>query len=377
MEVTDGLNAPATDEIEISIFGPGYGECILIHVGNGDWVTVDSCIDPHSKAPASLEYLRGIGFNPAICVKSIIATHWHDDHIRGLAQVFHECESADFCCSDALKDSEFLPLITTYGEGSPRLSSGVQEFHKILMTKKARAEESGTSASPKWAIADRPLWKKKADLQCEICALSPSDTSVLMSKQQIAQLIPASGVPKRRVVPISPNHFAVVLWIQIESTSILLGSDLQETGDPQTGWTVILNSNSRPSGKASVFKVPHHGSENADSPRIWSEMLKEPIAVITPFSKAGKKLPTEKDTKRICDQAKEVYQTSTLRAKKVRKPKIVEQLLKGAVRSIQPVDTSFGHVRLRLAAGADRWTVDLFGDAVALKSPIASVTTSS
>jgi metal-dependent hydrolase (beta-lactamase superfamily II) len=63
----------------------------------------------HSLAQSHLlrVYLKRIGFNPAICVKSIIATHWHDDHIRGLAQVFRECESADFCCSDALKDSEF------------------------------------------------------------------------------------------------------------------------------------------------------------------------------------------------------------------------------------------------------------------------------
>jgi len=33
------------DEIEVSVFGPGYGESILVHLGAGKWVIVDSCRD--------------------------------------------------------------------------------------------------------------------------------------------------------------------------------------------------------------------------------------------------------------------------------------------------------------------------------------------
>ena len=49
------------------------------------------------------------------------------------------------------------------------------------------------------------------------------------------------------------------------------------------------NSRRRPTDidvKASVFKVPHHGSENAQVDRVWCEMLQErPIAVLTPWRK--------------------------------------------------------------------------------------------
>jgi len=40
---------------------------------------------------------------------------------------------------------------------------------------------------------------------------------------------------------------------------ILLGSDLEE--DKNNGWSSILNSDVRPKKKASLFKIPHHGSK--------------------------------------------------------------------------------------------------------------------
>ena len=65
---------PAADEIEITLFGPGYGEAIAIHLGEGVWLLVDSCIDPDSKAPASETYLEQIGVN-AEQVRAIVASH--------------------------------------------------------------------------------------------------------------------------------------------------------------------------------------------------------------------------------------------------------------------------------------------------------------
>jgi hypothetical protein len=54
------LNAPAPHEIEISLFGPGFGESIVVHAGNDHWIIVDSCIDADSGRPAALAYLDSI-----------------------------------------------------------------------------------------------------------------------------------------------------------------------------------------------------------------------------------------------------------------------------------------------------------------------------
>jgi hypothetical protein len=79
--ISDGTSLatpPSPDELEISIFGPGYGECIVAHLGDNSWFVVDSCIDVYTKRPAALTYFEKIGVNPSVSVKQIIATHWHD-----------------------------------------------------------------------------------------------------------------------------------------------------------------------------------------------------------------------------------------------------------------------------------------------------------
>ena len=39
------VDPPASDVFEVSIFGPGKGESIVVHIGNGRWIVVDSCRD--------------------------------------------------------------------------------------------------------------------------------------------------------------------------------------------------------------------------------------------------------------------------------------------------------------------------------------------
>ena len=90
---------PEPNEIEVSVFGPGYGEAILIHCGENQWIEIDSCIDVDTKQPATLQYFSQLGIEPASALKLIVASHWHDDHIRGLGEVFKSAPSALFACS--------------------------------------------------------------------------------------------------------------------------------------------------------------------------------------------------------------------------------------------------------------------------------------
>jgi len=107
--------APNADEVEINIFGPGYGECCLVHIGGGQWIVIDSCVD-ESGRPVALAYLERVGVDPAESVKLIIASHWHDDHIRGLSSVLRSCVAAKFCASSALSKKEFLAVLKAYGQ---------------------------------------------------------------------------------------------------------------------------------------------------------------------------------------------------------------------------------------------------------------------
>ena len=135
---------PEVDEFEVSVFGPGRGECILIHLGYNEWCMVDSCVGPGSSRPAAVEYLGGFGQKALEGVLLVLATHWHDDHIRGIGAAIREFPNAEFACSMALQTGHFATLVklaTKVVHGN----SGVDEFGKfstLLMERKERGPAS-------------------------------------------------------------------------------------------------------------------------------------------------------------------------------------------------------------------------------------------
>ena len=52
-------DGPSRDEIEVSVFSRGYGECIVVHAGDGFWIGFDSLLNPRGK-PAALDYFQEI-----------------------------------------------------------------------------------------------------------------------------------------------------------------------------------------------------------------------------------------------------------------------------------------------------------------------------
>jgi hypothetical protein len=279
--------APAKGELEITLFGPGYGESIALHVGAGAWVLVDSCIDGAGE-PKALQYLTDLGVDPARDVRLIVATHWHDDHIRGMAKLVTACSNAVFCCASVLCEQEFLATVGSLEPHRvPGVSSGVRELYEVFARLKA------TKTRPTFAIANRRVYVQEI---CEIWSLSPNDAAFLDFLGQVGSLMPGQGQTRRRIPGLTPNKVSVVLWIRIADAVLLLGSDMEKSG-----WIDILASTTRPADKASVFKIPHHGSANADEPGVWQDMLEaHPWAVLAPWYRGGGILPQQHDVQRTC-----------------------------------------------------------------------------
>ena len=349
---------PAEDEIEITLFGPGYGESIALHIGDGTWVLVDSCIDP-SGEPRALRYLTDLGVDPARDVRLVVATHWHDDHIRGMAKLITACSNAVFCCASVLCRQEFLALVGTYGPHRvPGANSGVRELYEVF------SKLDATTTKPRFALADSRIFLQGA---CEIWALSPNSAAFLNFLRQVDSLLPGQGETRRRIPSLTPNKVSVVLWVNIGDVALLLGSDMEKPG-----WADILHSTTRPTGKASVFKIPHHGSGNADDPGVWQNMLQtHPWAVLAPWRRGGHTLPRQVDVRRILSCTPNGYSTMPRRqfaASPVRRENMVNKTLQEAGVKLRSVSVSPGAVQLRRAAGKQaQWQVELFGSACALK----------
>ena len=352
------LDRPAKDEIEVVLLGPGYGESVLLHAGYGSWVIVDSCINSEGK-PRALEYLESIGVSPSIAVDLIVATHWHDDHIRGMATLLEVCTGTDFCCANAFLNEEILAAINALeARHLTSEGSGVREIFRVFKCLESK------SAPPKFASTNRKIHSQG---RFEIWSLSPSDAAFQNFLKSVGTLFPREGQPKTRIPSITPNDFSVVLWIKIEDVVVLLGSDLGKAG-----WIEILDSQERPPGEVSTFKVPHHGSEGADEPRLWQEMLgSDPYALVTPWQRGNRALPSERDVQRILSYTRNAYASANAN-RTPRSPKYPNRSVARTIRStgikLREMEISPGGIRLRRPVNScENWQVETFGTACHLK----------
>lgn len=365
--------APSVHEVEVSVFGPGYGECVVAHIGHGEWMIVDSCLDRPSKRPAALQYLESIGVNAEQDVKLVVATHWHDDHIRGLGEVVEHCAASRFICSGALRAPEVSELAFAYRSRAMMQSTGIDEISRVLDVLRIR-RSSNPQAGPEFAQAGLPLLRREAASgvsNAEVHALSPSSASIALAQARLVGLLPKVAQPKLRLPALEPNDCSVALWLRVADTRVLLGADLEERNDPQMGWQAVINSPVRPSGRAEVVKIAHHGSENGDYDGIWRDLLSPaPTAVTTPFIHGDLRLPTETDVERIKTRTRRAYLTAHPReARAIRRPGLVDKMIRQFAPSLRPIDGRQGHVRLRRNLNPQvepEWRIELFGDAYAL-----------
>jgi beta-lactamase superfamily II metal-dependent hydrolase len=366
----NSLNLPAPDQLEITLIGSGggYGESVLIHAGRGEWMVIDSCKAPGESDPLPLQYLRAIGVDPRTCVKKILCTHWDDDHIRGMADIVRDCESAQFIISKVTDNVKFLQLVAldyTKADKSGSMSA-TREFSKCLEIIRQR----GTKPIIISAVQDRNLWTlSNSGITTEIFALSPSDETTRLFDIEVSNLITEYGVPQRRLV-FNNNDRSVVVYIKFGDQRALLGADLEVTDSNETGWLGIINLSQAYDRKASYFKIPHHGSENGHHDEIWNTLLtNKPIGSLTPWNK-NNKLPTAEMIVKYRELTGKLYITSNpnFTAKPKHRDPEIEKLLRTFAYSVREVKFIKGIIRSRIRASETLWNTDLLDAALELSS---------
>ena len=299
------VDHPADNEIEISIFGPGFGEAILIHVGSGAWIAIDSCIDPKDGKCVPLDYLEELNVDLKSGIKRIIATHWHNDHIRGLSNLVEASPNAIFCCATAFTRREFLELVQVHQKSpaSP-LGRASTEIAKIMSIHRERKK------TPWYVGPDRTIYSSDTPFHVELHSLSPSDEKIDAFLNRIIAELPVEGTTQKRVSDLNPNDVSIALSLILPNGSVLFGADIEET--PAKGWTTILNNSQCIQAGSTAFKIPHHGSRNGHCDEVWETLLiDEVVAVLTPWQLAGRSLPAPEDVTRILALTPNAYSTAT------------------------------------------------------------------
>jgi hypothetical protein len=321
--------------------------------------------------PLSLEYLAAIGVDAASAVELVVITHWHDDHVRGIASVVEKCSSSRVAISHALTTAEFLTLTSLFRGAAIPEGSGVDELADVLSIVSARRRAGVRFGSPALSGADRKLLNKTlsfgaSKIDVEVHSLSPSDESVIQSKVAFADLI-SPGTSSGPIAAPTENHLSVVLVVDVGADRILLGADLEALADSSRGWKAIIESSTVAPPPAHTFKIPHHGAASGHDEEVWTKLLvPNPFAVLTPFIRGRVPLPTPSDVARIKSATRNAYATSLPSTRRYRPSDgKLRSMVEGATKSIENVQVGHGHVRLRkfIGAPAGAWNVELFGDA--------------
>ena len=337
---------PSAGEFEASIFGPGVGECIVLHLGAGKWMVVDSCLSATTGGPVALEYLGALGVDVQKDVVAVVVTHWHDDHTSGTSDVLRACDSAAFFCSAALGKREFFQLVAGASQLQlkAKQGSGVDEMKLVFdVLKKRRSRSGGRTLTPDYALANTIVFRSaSSEPPCVVEALSPSSASVTRGMLSFA---PKLLAPKKRLPNPGPNELSMVLHVQFGEVAALLGADLEVGSSDAVGWRAIVRNIRNPSGKATIVKVAHHGSLGADHGAAWDALvLDNAHAAVTPFNSS--RLPRPADVERLRARTPHLFHASPRVGKAIKFDPTTERTLQGI--KIRERRGTMGHIRFRV-----------------------------
>ena len=347
---------PASNEIEVTLFGPGYGEAVAVHVGEGTWLLVDSCIDPSSKSPASGAYLQQLGVAPER-VHAVVASHWHDDHVRGISRLAANYPNADFVLSAVFNNKEMGAFAAAYsGASSAGLARGSKELFSVVQNRQVVYFAQHKSIVLQTNLNGRPIL---------VTALSPLPAAFAMSLARVAQYRAHADDAINNVPELGPNLEALALHIDLDDDAILLGADLED--HRSCGWSAVVDDRWSGTRKpATAYKLAHHGSETAECRGVWTTLLQaRPVVCVTPFTRGKVRLPTDQDKARVKGNTPHAYISSGASRRPIMDSRLLKRL-SDICKNLAVADGGFGAVRLRKPIGNPAWGVELFGAAQVL-----------
>lgn len=360
-------NAPQAEEIEVSVFGTGgRGESVAIHLGNGRWMVVDTCMK--RGRPAVLDYLDSLEGADPQKVSVIAVSHWDEDHVGGLEALLDRYPSSLFMCSRAFALGEFGSLLELEdrqrwpdsGRLPGRSAKRLARVFKLRLLN--GAHEYRLAQADDTVIDDTGT----AGHRVRIMALSPSRTTMRVCGDMVFKKLLDRWNRDAGIRPLRPNDVSLVLWVEVGDCALLLGGDLVRNANPGQGWNSVIDRFQTGSRRADFFKIPHHGAKSAYDTRVWENMVRGTADAATTFFALGgdRSLPTAEDRRRLVGHKRRTWIVGEMQdlpdGNRWRFP------APGRTRRRRAVP---GHLRLRRLPGDSGWGVDIEGVVERLGEP--------
>lgn len=413
--INEKLEAPAFNEAEVTLIGgtTGFGETIIIHIGNGIWAVVDSCTNPINGESVVLSYLEEIGVRVEEQLLYVVCTHWHEDHILGLSKLIDACSNktvlALSCADDREKFIYEMMEKCNYAGKSRKLTELRDSINK--------ANEKGIKI--KRVQQDQMIFNKNGT---ECFALSPSSLEIekfnkeLANAQvklhkvvgQVAQLkqidkdsieeafdveekiigsfedliadklddetISAGEVEDflkyKDAKKVEVNDRCVAMLLKIKGHNVILGADLEhnQKKSPDGGWQSVSDCECMENVVANLYKIPHHGSETGYYEYFLQKHIKpDAVSKLTSWIIGSSVLPKPVMLRKYYSHSKNLYVTTTslLRMKNNEEDRTFRKIMNDTTEEIIEFKPQLGIIRSRINIDSedDTWRTEYFGSA--------------
>ena len=352
----DHLRHPKPDELTITVLGgAGQGESVVIHIGDGNWIIIDSYVS--NKLSLAYIYLTSIEAN-LDNVEMIICSHWHSDHVKGMCQLLKSCPNAKFYVP-SVSGSKYYPEFFAGNIKEIEITEeGVLTVMEEFQSCMSYADQNNILD---YLERDKTLIKRNVNGQClEIAAISPSKDL----RNRFHKMFASKKDGKYKEYGIEPNMCSSAIMVSVNNElHFLLGADLECNrseddkdfdGCPNhcaergiRGWcnTFHESQNHNFVNKYSYVKIAHHSSETGYCPKLWNEKVTEDVIGVTTVFNANL-LPQPNMVELYSERCKEYYISapSVVSVGKTDHPEIDNLVEEGVVKEVSVPQGNMGAI---------------------------------
>jgi hypothetical protein len=240
-----------------------------------------------------------------------VITHFHDDHIKGAAELISHCPKSKVVIPDAWTEDVFRMFVATVSDDTSlarvSVTKEIEKIFDLLQADKSRL----FPVSELTALYPPPAHRATTEFLTVMTPTIVRKTRFLVS---LAESIEAGDTDAYAFCENNKNWTSICCILRYDGKYVFLGGDVENFA-PDFDLTAIHNSHLQPVPRYELVKLPHHGSRTSFCDELRALIDDdETIVAMTPYPRGRKQLPNT-DTLDYLGKASKTYVLSGQRIK--------------------------------------------------------------